>query len=101
MGQIILILATISLFVSLPTYGQNQSEEQQLQQTETKLYPVLLVHGYVWDATIWKKWEDMLRKDGIQFFSVTFKDSNDKCGSAEQHARELEKIVQDIKGLSS
>jgi hypothetical protein len=70
------------------------------KQTETKPYPVLLVHGYVWDATIWKKWEDMLRKDGIQFFSVTFKDSNDKCGSAEQHARELEKIVQDIKEQS-
>jgi pimeloyl-ACP methyl ester carboxylesterase len=98
--DVILILATISLFVSLPTYGQNQSEEQQLQQTEAKPYPVLLVHGYVWDATIWKKWEDMLRKDGIQFFSVTFKDSNDKCGSAEQHARELEKIVQDIKEQS-
>jgi uncharacterized alpha/beta hydrolase family protein len=42
----------------------------------------------------------MLRKDGIQFFTVTFKDSDDKCGSAEQHARELEKRVQDIKQQS-
>jgi hypothetical protein len=33
--------------------------------------------------------EDMLGKDGIQFFTVTFKDSDDKCGSAEQHAKEL------------
>ncbi len=97
---VILILATSSLFVSLPTYGQNRSQEQQLQQTEAKPYPVLLVHGYAVDATIWKKWEDMLRKDGIQFFTVTFKNSDDKCGSAEQHATELEKMVQDIKGQS-
>ena len=97
---VILILATSSLFVSLPTYGQNRSQEQQLQQTEAKPYPVLLVHGYAVDATIWKKWEDMLRKDGIQFFTVNFKNSDDKCGSAEQHAIELEKMVQEIKGQS-
>jgi triacylglycerol esterase/lipase EstA (alpha/beta hydrolase family) len=42
----------------------------------------------------------MIRKDGIQFFTVTFKDSDDKCGSAKQHAKELEKIVQDIKQQS-
>jgi uncharacterized alpha/beta hydrolase family protein len=93
---VILILATFSLFVSLPTYGQNQSEGQQLQQTEEKPLPVLLVHGYAEDAAVWKKWEDMLRKDGIQFFTVTFKDSDDKCGSAKQHATELEKMVQNV-----
>jgi uncharacterized alpha/beta hydrolase family protein len=100
MTIVILILTTFSLFISLPTYGQNQSEGQQLQQTEAIPLPVLLVHGYAEDAAIWKKWEDMLRKDGIQFFTVTFKDSNDKCGSAEQHATELEKMVQDIKEQS-
>jgi poly(3-hydroxyalkanoate) synthetase len=42
----------------------------------------------------------MLRKDGIQFFTVTFKDSDDKCGSAKQHAIELEKMVQDAKEQS-
>ncbi len=90
------MLVTMGLFVSQPTYGQNQSGGQQ-QQSEKLLLPVLLIHGYVEDAAVWKKWEDMLRKDGIQFFTVTFKDSNDKCGSAEQHAKELEKRVQDIK----
>ena len=93
------MLVTMGLFVSQPTYGQNQSEGQQ-QQSEKPLLPVLLIHGYVEDAAVWKKWEDMLRKDGIQFFTVTFKDSDDKCGSAEQHARELEKRVQDIKQQS-
>jgi uncharacterized alpha/beta hydrolase family protein len=98
---VILILATFSLFVTLPTYGQNQSEGQQLQQTEEKPLPVLLVHGYAEDAAVWKKWEDMLRKDGIQFFTVTFKDSDDKCGSAKQHATELEKMVQNIEESGS
>ena len=92
------MLVTMGLFVSQPTYGQNQSEGQQ--QSEKQLLPVLLIHGYVEDAAVWKKWEDMLRKDGIQFFTVTFKDSDDKCGSAEQHAKELEKRVQDIKQQS-
>ena len=96
MTIVILILATFSLFVYLSIYGQNQSQGQQLQQTEEKPLLVLLVHGYVEDAAVWKKWENMLRKDGIQFFTVTFKDSDDKCGSAKQHAIELEKIVQKL-----
>lgn len=95
---VIVTLATLGLFAP-SIYGQNQSERQQ-QQTEEKPLPVLLVHGYVEDAAVWKKWEDMLRKDGIQFFTVTFKDSDDKCGSAKQHAIELEKMVQDIKEQS-
>ncbi|MFZ0740949.1 MAG: alpha/beta hydrolase [Nitrososphaeraceae archaeon] len=95
---VIVTLATLGLFAP-SIYGQNQSERQQ-QQTEEKPFPVLLVHGYAEDAAVWKKWEDMLRKDGIQFFTVTFKDSDDKCGSAKQHAIELEKMVQDIKEQS-
>jgi hypothetical protein len=42
----------------------------------------------------------LLKKDGIQFFTITFTDSDDKCGSAEQHAKELEKRVQDVKQQS-
>lgn len=98
MTIVIVTLATLGLFAP-SIYGQNQSERQQ-QQTEEKPLPVLLVHGYAEGAAIWKKWEDMLRKDGIQFFTVTFKDSDDKCGSAKQHAIELEKMVQDIKEQS-
>jgi uncharacterized alpha/beta hydrolase family protein len=76
--MVISTMVTFGLFViSLTAFGQNQSGQQQ--QTEKPL-PVLLIHGYGEDAAIWKKWEDMLRKDGIQFFTVTFKDSDDKCG---------------------
>jgi uncharacterized alpha/beta hydrolase family protein len=100
MTVVILIPIIFSLFAFLSTYGQNQAEGQQPQQTEEKPLPVLLVHGYAEDAAAWKKWEDMLRKDGIQFFAITFKDSDDRCGSAKQHAIELEKIVQNIKEQS-
>ena len=93
------MLVTIGLFVSQLTYGQNQSGGQQ-QHSEKQPLPVLLIHGYAEDAAVWKKWENMFRKDGIQFFTVTFKDSDDKCGSVEQHAKELEQRVQDIKQQS-
>jgi uncharacterized alpha/beta hydrolase family protein len=97
--MVISTLVALGLLVSLPVYGQNQSGGQQ-QQTQEKSLPVLLIHGYAEDAAVWKKWEDMLKKDGIQFFTITFKYSDDKCGSAEQHAKELEKRVQDIKQQS-
>jgi uncharacterized alpha/beta hydrolase family protein len=97
--MVISTLVALGLLVSLPVYGQNQSGGQQ-QQTQEKSLPVLLIHGYAEDAAVWKKWEDMLKKDGIQFFTITFKDSDDKCGSAEQHAKELEKRVQDVKQQS-
>ena len=105
MTMVTLALVALGLLVSLPEYGQNQSggqqqQQQQQQQTEEKPFPVLLIHGYAEDAAIWKTWEYMLRKDDIQFFTITFKDSDDKCGSAEQHAKELEKRVQDIKQQS-
>ena len=89
------IIAVISIAIivsgSFVSIANSQSE---------KPLPVLLIHGYVEDAAIWKKWEDLLKKDGIQFFTITFKDSDDKCGSAEQHAKELEKRVQDVKQQS-
>ncbi len=90
-----IIIAVISIAIivsgSFVSIANSQSE---------KPLPVLLIHGYVEDAAIWKKWEELLKKDGIQFFTITFKDSDDKCGSAEQHAKELEKRVQDIKQQS-
>ncbi|MDQ3971550.1 MAG: alpha/beta fold hydrolase [Thermoproteota archaeon] len=89
------LIAVISIAIivsgSFVSIANSQSE---------KPLPVLLIHGYAEDAAIWKKWEELLKKDGIQFFTITFKDSDDKCGSAEQHAKELEKRVQDIKQQS-
>jgi pimeloyl-ACP methyl ester carboxylesterase len=54
-----------------------------------KPLPVLLVHGYLSDAAIWNKWQALLKKDGIPAFTITFQQSDDKCGSAAAHAKEL------------
>jgi pimeloyl-ACP methyl ester carboxylesterase len=88
--SLLLLIGVIGPFTPLHANGQ-------LQTTGKKPLPVLLIHGYAEDATIWKKWEELLKKDGIQVFTIAFKDSDDKCGSAAEHAKELEKRVQDVK----
>jgi pimeloyl-ACP methyl ester carboxylesterase len=62
--------------------------------------PVILVHGYFEDASIWLRWEQLLQSDGIQAFPVTFQQSSDECGSAKDHAQELSQIVQDVKRMT-
>jgi triacylglycerol esterase/lipase EstA (alpha/beta hydrolase family) len=68
----------------------------QLPKENNSYLPVLLIHGYLSDALVWKKWEDLLKKDGIQFQSIAFK-SDDKCGTAADHAKELSNIIEDFK----
>jgi triacylglycerol esterase/lipase EstA (alpha/beta hydrolase family) len=82
---VIEILVSNGLFVSLAT----------AQEDETVL-PVLLVHGYYEDASIWETWEEFLEADDIPFYTITFQQSDDKCGSAIEHARELNNMIQEI-----
>ena len=35
--------------------------------------PVLLIHGHMEDVTVWNKWIDLLKKDGISVYPITFK----------------------------
>src|ERR687897_3795962 len=81
------------------TYGQsnaNNTNANTAVNSTTKL-PVLLIHGYMEDATVWNKWVDLLKKDGISAYPITFKQSDDGCGSATEHARELSNIIRQIK----
>jgi triacylglycerol esterase/lipase EstA (alpha/beta hydrolase family) len=55
-----------------------------------------LIHGYASDASAWSKWEDLLKKDGVTFYPITLYKSDDKCGSAADHAKELNLQVQQI-----
>ena len=55
-----------------------------------KPLPVLLIHGYASDASVWTKWEDLLKKDGIPFYPITFYKSDDKCGSAARSCEGIE-----------
>src|ERR671911_1812874 len=82
------------------TYGQsnaNNTNANTAVNSTTKL-PVLLIHGYMEDAIVWNKWIDLLKKDGISAYPITFKQSDDKCGSAADHAKELSNIIGQIKG---
>ena len=76
----------------LPSFHEVNAEAPN---TGISKLPVLLIHGYLSDASVWAKWEDLLKKDGIIFYPITYK-SDDKCGSAADHAKELNMQVQQI-----
>ena len=80
-------------------YGQsspNTTTKDNTSNNSTTL-PVLLIHGYMEDAAVWNKWVDLLKKDDISVYPITFKQSDDGCGSAAEHAKELSKIIGQIK----
>ena len=81
-------------------YGQSSSNTNNTttntSNNSTKL-PVLLIHGYMEDAAVWNKWVELLKKDGISAYPITFKQADDKCGSSAEHAKELSKIIGQIK----
>src|SRR5215208_6776634 len=80
-------------------YGQSSTDTTTKGNTSNNstTLPVLLIHGYMEDAAVWNKWVDLLKKDGISVYPITFKQSDDKCGSAAEHAKELSKIIGQIK----
>ena len=88
-----ILVASMGMFVCLlplqQIYVQASATPSPTNSSETGPLPVLLIHGYLSDASVWKKWEDLLKKDNIPVFPITFKQSDDKCGSAAEHAKEL------------
>jgi pimeloyl-ACP methyl ester carboxylesterase len=61
--------------------------------------PVILIHGYYQDYTVWSDWEKVLLKDKVPYCTVSF-NRNDKCGTATDHAKELKEIVQTVKNIT-
>jgi uncharacterized alpha/beta hydrolase family protein len=78
-------------------YSQSSNTTSKNDTSNNSKLPVLLIHGYMADASVWNKWVDLLKKDGISAYPITFKQSDDKCGSAAEHAKELSKIIGQIK----
>jgi pimeloyl-ACP methyl ester carboxylesterase len=60
--------------------------------------PIILIHGYFEDYTVWSQWEALL-KDNVPYCTVSFK-VDDQCGWATDHAKELSKIVQKVKNIT-
>jgi uncharacterized alpha/beta hydrolase family protein len=95
---VITVMVSGSVLLSIAN-GQSQPNNATTgagSSTTQKPIPVLLIHGYASDASVWTKWEDSLKKDGIQFYPITFYKSDDKCGSAADHAKELNMQIQQI-----
>src|ERR671933_1312082 len=89
------VMVVISIVGGISAYTFSASFETAFAQN--KPLPVLLVHGLAEDGSVWKKWEDLLKKDGVQFYTITFQKSDDKCGAAIAHATELGERIQAIK----
>jgi len=97
----LILVASIAVFACLlplqQIYAQVSATTSPTNNNATEPLPVLLVHGYLADASTWKKWEDLLKKDNIPVFPITFKQSDDKCGSAAEHAKELSDQIANVK----
>ncbi len=98
----IIILYNAESFLLQPfifTAGEPQSNtSSSAMSAQKKPLPVILIHGYSEDSSVWSEWQNLLQKDGIQFYAVTFNQSDDRCGPAASHAKELEQIVKNIEG---
>lgn len=91
---IISILLSLGIVSSLPL-------PLAIGQPETRR-PVILIHGYASDAGVWKNWENWLRNDGIIAHAIAFHDNptttinEDECGSAKDHASQLNQIIENF-----
>ena len=75
-----LIVLNLQLIPTLPVKAQPIIENLTL--------PVILIHCYASDSSMWDEWEQYLNEDNISYKLVTF-NINDSCGSSKQHAQEL------------
>ena len=87
----ILLLAGLIFVVRFSTITSGQPAGQVPQPP----LPVLLIHGYFSNASVWDEWEKLLRNDSIKAIPITFT-LDDACGSAEEHALELNRIVESV-----
>jgi uncharacterized alpha/beta hydrolase family protein len=101
MNKEIMVMVTMPIMIILIASGSfifianGQTQTTNTAATNKPLL-VLLIHGYASGALVWSKWQDLLKKDGITFYPITFYKSDDKCGSAADHAKELNLQVQQI-----
>jgi pimeloyl-ACP methyl ester carboxylesterase len=76
-----------------------QPDENITAAAEARPLPVILIHGWNDDASVWDEWSELLGNDGIQFFPITF-ETDDECGTSNDHAQELVTIIEQIKEMT-
>ena len=102
-----LIIALSSSFMTnLGSYklanAQNSScySGVKMSSSPNNAIPVILIHGYYQDYTAWSDWEKvLLNNNNVPYCTVSFY-RNDKCGTATNHAKELNEIVQRVKDIT-
>src|SRR4051812_31812964 len=94
--MVLLSVYSISTISFINAQSPPPSPSNDTQSSGQKPLPALLIHGYAEDSQIWKKWEELMKKDGIAVYMMTFTESDDKCGSSADHAKELNKRVKAI-----
>jgi pimeloyl-ACP methyl ester carboxylesterase len=98
-GKKMMILSVAYLLLLL----LSNSQFLPVANAQSEKLPVLLIHGYFSNASVWQTWEQLLRNDGIIARAVTFADDprtfvdEDACGSAAAHASELDQIIEEFK----
>ena len=94
---IVIAIAVVAISIGVAALASSVNRPPEASTTGgNPSSPVLLVHGLGEDASMWKKWEELLTNDGIQYHTITFQESDDKCGTALAHAVELGKRVDEI-----
>ena len=96
----ILILALVAVIVGSGIFSFHLANGQQDVANGSTL-PVILIHGYSEDGSVWQRWEQLLNANNITYKTVTFGlRFYDECGSAADHANQLNAIVQEVKEMT-
>jgi pimeloyl-ACP methyl ester carboxylesterase len=93
---IVIAIAIAAIAIGSAIFASLANHSPETSVAGENPLPVLLVHGLGEDASVWKKWGELLSHDGIQYYTITFQESDDKCGMAIAHAVELGKLVDEI-----
>ena len=100
-----LIIALSSSFMTnLGSYNLENAQNSScysgviMPSSPNNAIPVILIHGYSQDYSVWSHWEGLL-KASVPYCTVSFKD-DDKCGTSKAHAKELDEIVQGVKNMT-
>jgi len=98
---VLLLTPSINIFINSANGQRSPCDNGTIIRSIQSL-PVILVHGWAEDSSIWLQWERLLKQNSIPFCTVTFHQSpsGDTCGSAADHASELAQIVQQVKTMT-
>jgi uncharacterized alpha/beta hydrolase family protein len=96
-ASVLMASGVLKLFSASYAQASSPSPTDNSTNAPKQPLPAILIHGYFSDASVWNKWQDLLKKDGIAPYPVTFNQSDDKCGSAAEHAKELSNQITQIK----